>query len=462
MAASLAAASAGVANAATDPADFSIEQAAELIRKKKLTPAELVAACLKRIEKYNPGLKAFITVTGDEALKEARALKPRDARSPLHGIPIALKDLYDTAGVKTTCASRLYKDRVPAADAVCVKALKAAGAIVVGKANMDEFAYNFTGETSAFGTCVNPWNTDYSPGGSSGGSAVAVATGMCLGALGSDTGGSIRLPASVCGITGYKPTFGLISTEGVAPLAWSLDHVGPMTRTARDAAIMHGAMAGSSVFRATVKTLRLGVPEHPFQDGMDAEVGKALMAAIEVLKRLTAGANGVAFPRSEVTDADAGLPKPYGVVIFAEAYAFHREMVKNQAGLYHPQILGTIKMGENITAADYIEARREMERLRATAAKTLFADCDLLITPASPKAPFKLASNPSLVNLRNTAYFNMYGLPTISIPCGFTGNGMPIGVQITGAPKRDELVFQLAEAFQQATDFHLKRPPLAG
>ncbi|MCC6588527.1 MAG: amidase [Bryobacterales bacterium] len=449
--------SAGAAAAGTDPADFTIEQAMELMRKKKLTPAELVGACLKRIEKHNPELKAFITVTGDEALKQARALKPADAAgAPLHGIPVALKDLYDTAGVKTTCASRLYEDRVPAADATSVKALKAAGAIVIGKANMDEFAYNFTGETSAYGTCLNPWNTAYSPGGSSGGSGVAVATGMCLGALGSDTGGSIRLPASVCGITGYKPTFGLISTEGVAPLAWSLDHVGPMTRTARDAAIMHAAMAGSVGRAPAVKSLRVGIPEHPFQDGMDTEVGKALSAAVEVLKRLTAGAKTVGFPRSEVTD-EAGLPKPYGVVIFAEAYAFHREMVKTKAELYHPQILGTIKMGENITAADYIAARREMERLRAGAAKALFADCDVLITPTSPKAPFRLGSNPSLVNLRNTAYFNMYGLPTISVPCGLTGNGMPIGVQITGAPKRDEVVFAMAEAFQGATEFHRRR-----
>ena len=229
----------------SDPADLTVSEAATLLEKRKLTPEELTTACLKRIDKLNPSLNAMITVLGESAIARARSLQSSSAATdPLHGIPIALKDLYDTAGVRTTAASAHWRDRVPKTDATVVRRLHATGSILVGKANMDEFAYNFTSETSVFGMCRNPWNPECSPGGSSGGSAVAVATGMCLAALGSDTGGSIRLPASFCGITGYKPTYGRVPTDGVAPLAWSLDHVGPMTRTARDAALLDGVLSG--------------------------------------------------------------------------------------------------------------------------------------------------------------------------------------------------------------------------
>ena len=442
-----------------DAADLTIEQASDWIRRRKLTPAELVQACLARVDRLNPALNAMIIAVRDQALEQARRLKPSVARSPLHGIPVALKDLYDTAGLQTTCASRQYRNRVPTADAEAVRRLKAAGAIVIGKANMDEFAYNFTGETSAYGNCLNPWNRAYSPGGSSGGSAVAVATGMCLGALGSDTGGSIRLPASVCGITGFKPTYGVISTAGAAPLAWSLDHVGPMTKTARDAAIVHTAMAGPVTVPAA-KTLRIGIPGHPFQDGMDPEVGAAVEAAIGVLGRLSAGVKRVAFPSIETADASNQLPKPYSAVIYAEAWAFHQPMAEATPELYHPQTLATIRAGASVSAAAYISARREMERLRAAAASEVFHDCDILVMPTTPKIPFELGSNPPLIHLRNTAYFNLLGLPAISIPCGFTAAGMPIGLQIAGPPHRDGLVFAVAEAFQNATDFHRKRPPL--
>ena len=242
---------------------LSIEKVAALIRARKLSPVELTRHCLARIEKLNPGLKAFITVTGEQALADAKALEKEKPRSPLHGIPIALKDLYDTKGIRTTAASKQFADRVPVEDAEVVKLLKAAGAIIIGKANMDEFAYNYTAETSYYGTARNPWNQQLSPGGSSGGSAVAVAAGMCFAALGSDTGGSIRQPAAFCGITGFKPTYGKLSSRGVLPLAWSLDTVGPMTRSPRDAEILFHAMGGRSTPTITPK---FGIPRKLFFD----------------------------------------------------------------------------------------------------------------------------------------------------------------------------------------------------
>ncbi len=218
---------------------MSIEDAAALVRRRKVSPVELTQLCLSRVERLNPKLNAFITVCGEKALADARAAEKEVGagrwRGPLHGIPIALKDLFDTAGVLTTAASAQYAGRVPAEDAEVVRRLKAAGAVILGKLNMDEFAYNFTSETSFYGPSRNPWDARCTPGGSSGGSAIAVAAGMCFAALGSDTGGSIRLPAAFCGITGLKPSYGRVPAKGVVPLAWSLDHVGPMCRSARDA-----------------------------------------------------------------------------------------------------------------------------------------------------------------------------------------------------------------------------------
>jgi len=244
----------------TDPHWLSIAEAAAAIRARKLSPVELTRHCLARIAKLNPTLNAFITVTADQAVADAKALENQKPRGPLHGIPIALKDLYDTKGIRTTAASKQYANRIPTEDADVVRLLKAAGAIIIGKANMDEFAYNYTGETSAYGTARNPWNPALSPGGSSGGSAVAVAAGLCVAALGSDTGGSIRLPAAFCGITGYKPTWGQLSANGVLPLAWTLHTVGPMAPPAADAEAFYNAIGGRP---PPTKAPQLLTPPHP-------------------------------------------------------------------------------------------------------------------------------------------------------------------------------------------------------
>ena len=442
-----------------DPADLTVTEAIGLLRQRKLTPLELTQACLKRTERLNPRLNAIITVLGDQALARAKALQASSAAGqPLHGIPIALKDLFDTAGVRTTAASAQWRERVPAADAVVVQRLHAAGSVLAGKANMDEFAYNFTSETSAFGAARNPWNPECSPGGSSGGSGIAVASGMCLAALGSDTGGSIRLPAAFCGITGFKPTYGRVPTDGAAPLAWSLDHVGPMTRSARDAALLHGVLSGKAISLQAVRQLRLGLARTPYWQGLSADVERAMGAAVETMRRFTREVRDVEPPvLAEVEGAP--LPKAYTTVIESEAYAFHREMLAKNPGLYHAGTRASIERGKPVSAADYILARQEMERLRSTAAAVLFKDVDVLITPTAPGPAFQLGSRPSLVFLRNTAPWNLYGLPAVSIPCGYSQSGLPIGMQITGGPDRDAAVLSLAAAFQDETDFHRRRPP---
>ena len=441
-----------------DPADLTVSEAATLVRQRKLTPLELTQACLKRIAALNPRLNAFITVLSDQALARARSLQASSAvQQPLHGIPVALKDLYDTAGVRTTAASAQWRDRVPKTDAAVVGRLHAAGSVLVGKTNLDEFAYNFTSETSVFGAGHNPWNPECSPGGSSGGSAVAVASGMCLAALGSDTGGSIRLPAAFCGITGYKPTYGRVPTEGAAPLAWSLDHVGPMTRSAQDAALMLHVLSGQQIRMVPVKDFRLGLAQTPYWQQLDADVERAMMAAVATMRRFTREVRDVKLPMLP-TGPESPLPTTYRTLIFAEAYAFHRPMLDRNPERYHAGTRATIELGKSISAPEYILERREMDRLRTTVAALLFRDVDVLITPTAPGPAFKLGSQPGLVFLRNTAPWNLYGLPTISIPCGFSKSGLPIGLQITGGPDRDSTVLSLAVAFQTETDFHRRRP----
>lgn len=447
-------------SAPTDPAFFTITEAAALIRAGKLTPLELINACLARVERLQPRLNAFITVLAESARRRAGELRrAAAARQPLHGIPIALKDLYDTAAVPTTAASAHWRTRIPSTDAGVTRRLLDAGAVFTGKANMDEFAYNFTSETSAFGPSRNPWNPACSPGGSSGGSAIAVAAAMSLAAMGSDTGGSIRLPASFCGITGYKPTYGLVPLDGAAPLSWSLDHAGPMTRTALDAALLHGVLAAQPLTLASAKPLRIGIPRDPYCTGLDPDVERALNAAAATLRRLCRDVRDVTLPALPLSPGSP-LPLTYSTIIFAEAHAFHRQMLAGNPSSYHPGTRASIELGRPIDSATYILARREMERLRANAAAELFRDADLLLTPTAPGPAFPLGSKPSLAFLRNTAPWNLYGLPTIAIPCGFSATGLPIGLQLTGRPNADTQVLSAAAAFQAETDFHLRRPPV--
>src|SRR6266700_1432103 len=285
-----------------DLAYLTLKEASELVRRKTVSPVELTATCLKRIEASNPALNAFITVTRDQAMETARAMEAEQRRGKwrgrLHGVPIALKDNIDTAGVRTTAASELFKDRVPSEDAEVVRRLKNAGAVLLGKTNLHEFALGGTSSVSYFRPVHNPWALDRVPGGSSGGSAAATAAGLCFGSLGTDTAGSVRIPACYCGIVGFKPTYGRVSNRGIVPLSWSLDHVGPLCRTVEDAALMLGVIAGydeldpstadipvpdySSAFEVQASKLHLGVPRTPFFEGLDPEIAKAVENGIEL------------------------------------------------------------------------------------------------------------------------------------------------------------------------------------
>src|SRR5438445_4583119 len=453
---------------------LSLSEASQLVRSKKVSPVELTRECLSRIERLNPKLNAFITVTADSALAEARQAETeihQDRwRGALHGIPIALKDLVDTAGVRTTAGSGLFKDRIPTQDAEIVRRLKAAGAVFLGKLNLHEFAYGGSSVISYFGPVHNPWNLDYSAGGSSGGSAAAVAAQLCYGAIGSDTGGSIRQPAAYCGIIGLKPTYGRVSTSGVIPLSWSLDHLGPMTRRARNTALMLQVIAGydpqytASIdapvpdYAATIavptSSLRLGILRAYFYEALHPEIQVAMETALSVLKTLTRTQRDVA-PLA-ASDNYASMMDPYVTILRAEAYAYHKEYVSKSPELYQAQTLKRIQAGADVTTSAYIQSRRQLEQVRRSVARAL-ETVDLLITPTACVPSFAIAdllADPNtlrekeLLTLRN----NMLGLPTVSIPCGFTRADLPIGMQITGPPGGEATVLRLAYAYEQASE----------
>ena len=460
----------------TDPTSYSLSEAAALVRARKISPLELTQACLARVERLNPVLNAFITITRETALQEARTAGAEAQagrwRGPLHGIPIALKDLFDTAGVRTTAASAIFAERVPAADAEVVRRLKGAGAILLGKLNMHEFAYGDSSAQSHYGAVRNPWDPSVIAGGSSGGSAAAVASGMCYAALGSDTGGSIRQPSAYCGIAGLKPTYGLVSTRGVVPLSWSLDHVGPMCRRVADVALSLQPLAGydpldpaslasasrnyADALRATVSRFRLGVPRAVFYDDLHPEIAAAVEEALSALRRMTASVRDVQLPRYET------LP-----VVGAEAYAFHAPYFTKTPERYQPMTRRRLEAGSKVTATAYIEGRRELERLRREI-KSVFAEVDLLVTPTSHLFPVTVdaaiadSSTPAAggvaSSLRNTQPFDVYGLPCISIPCGFSRTGLPIGLSISGPHLAEVQVLALAHAYERATEWHLRRP----
>ena len=467
--------SAPVLSTPTDLPSASLWEASELVRTKRVSPKELTTACLARIQRSNPILNAFITVMAEQAmadaqLAEAEIMKGR-WRGPLHGIPVGLKDLFDTAGVRTTAASAFFADRIPTEDAEVVRRLKAAGAVIIGKQNMHEFAFGATSAASHFGAVHNPWNRDYVAGGSSGGSAAAVAASLCYGALGSDTGGSIRVPASFCSIVGLKPTYGRVSTRGVIPLSWSLDHVGSLARTVLDAAVLLQAIAGHDAqeptsvdrpvpsYAAAVKrgasSLRVGVPREYFFTALQSDVETAVGEALAVLSKLTAGVQEVVVPVR---------PSVNTTVMPAEAFAFHAARLREAPQMFQPAVLARLRSGEAVDVPTYIERRRELDQMRQ-AAPALFAHVDLLVTPTVPLLPALITEardDDASVALyaRNTRPFNAYGLPAVSVPCGFAKNGFPIGLQIVGPPWGEESVLRLAHAYEQATDWHTRRPLL--
>jgi len=475
------------ASSMDDRTGLSLSEVSQLVRSKKVSPVELTHECLSRIERLNPKLNAFITVTADSAVAEARQAEAEVQhnrwRGPLHGIPIALKDLVDTAGVHTTAASGVFKDRVPTEDAEIVRRLKAAGAVFLGKLNLQEFAYGGSSAIGHFGPVHNPWNLDFSSGGSSGGSAVAVAARLCFAAIGTDTGGSIRQPSAYCGVVGLKPTYGRVSTSGVIPLSWSLDHVGPITRTAIDAALMLEVIAGydpqdttsidapvpdyAATIADTTSSLRLGIPRAYFYNELHPEIQAAMEPALSVLRTITASEHDVT---PLLTDATySSWMAPYGAIFTAEAYAYHQDYIARNPELYQAPTLKRLRVGADVTTARYIQSRRQLDQVRRSIAHA-FDSVHLLITPTARVPPFTIAdlqADPDTVRakelamLHNARPWNFAGLPTISVPSGFTRTGLPIGMQITGPPGGEATVLRLAYAYEQATEWHKRKPNLA-
>ncbi len=463
---------------------LTIHQLSRQIRDHEISPVELTSDCLARIDKLNSTLNAFITVMAESAIAEARQAEQEilrgDYRGPLHGIPIGLKDIIDVAGVRTTAASALFStppnNRIPTEDAEVVRRLRAAGAIILGKQNLHECAYGGSAIISFFGEVHNPWDTSRVAGGSSGGSAASVATGLGVAAIGTDTAGSIRMPAAYCGIVGLKPTYGRVSARGVIPLSWSLDHFGPIVNSVYDAALMLQVLAGyDAADPASVDApvpdfttaahlgarlpsgLRIGIPRAFFFDDLHPEIAAALETAIDLFRGLHA----------EIRDDVKLEVSTDRTLASAEAYAYHQPFVARSPNLYQPATLARIQTGANISASDALRAVRDLQASRH-AIRKVFDEVDVLLTPTVPIPPPVIADllrrpedlrPQELIMLRNTRPFNVWGIPAISVPCGFTKHGLPIGLQLAAAPWREDVVLQAAHAYEQTTDWHKKIPP---
>jgi aspartyl-tRNA(Asn)/glutamyl-tRNA(Gln) amidotransferase subunit A len=460
-----------------DLAGLSLKEASGLIQAKKVSPVELTEACLERIAIFNPKIDAWITVMREQSLAVAKVLEKEQMagkfRSPLHGIPIGLKDNIDIAGVRTTAGSKTLEANFPAEDSEVAHRLLAAGAVMIGKCNMHIFAQGATSAVSYYGPVRNPWNLEMIAGGSSGGSAAAVAMTNCYAALGTDTGGSIRTPSAMCGVTGFKATYGRVSIRGIVPLTWSLDHCGPIARTAEDTALVLQQIAGFDRFDLqsidypvpdyakgmsdSVGQLQLGIPPM-FYDNLDDEVAKAMEEAIAVLNKLSKGSREVEMPN--VLGTGAG----------SEGSVYREALGSGFVGDEGATAAGG-GGGGSARAVDYIKEWRQLRLLRRTVDDEVFAKqkVDLLITPTIRHLPWSIeeelgrAANPTRTRHPepgNTRSLDDYGLPTITIPCGLSKSGLPVGMQISGPNLKEARVLALAHAYQQATDWHRKRPPL--
>jgi aspartyl-tRNA(Asn)/glutamyl-tRNA(Gln) amidotransferase subunit A len=443
-----------------DVTQLTLAGAASLIQSRKLSPVTLIKACLERIDRFNPRINAFITVLHESALEQARKAEAEivagNWRGSLHGIPIGVKDNIDTAGVRTTAASAVFADRVPTADAEVIGRLKAAGAIVIGKLNMHEFAQGTTSAISHFGPVRNPWNTDHIAGGSSGGNGAAIAAGFCLGSVGTDTGGSVRIPASCCGISGFKPTYDVVSTNGIVYISRSFDHVGPMCRTAEDNALMLAAMTQHptannfvEASNADVSNLRIGIlrGEIPTCDAnVETEVDQVFKAAVEVIRSCVAS----------VADAELPAPENLESIIDAEKFSFEKNRVVEESGTFR-----SASDKKQMSSVEYDKLKRELASHRENISKA-FTEVDLVVVPTLPGLPLRIdeAKDPFALNAC-TFSFSIGGLPAISIPCGFSRSGLPIGLLIGGPPHSDARVVALARAYQNKTDWHLRRPQLS-
>lgn len=458
-----------------------ITDLAKLLRGKKISAVELTQAFLDNISHFNAAINAFVTVTPERAMADARQADAEIARGhyrgPLHGIPIAHKDIYCTEGIRTTCCSKVLENYVPDFDATVVRQWKDAGVVLLGKVNTHEFAYGTRNISSSFGPVHNPWRLDCHTGGSSGGSAAAILTGMCAAATGSDSGGSIRMPAGATGVTGLKPTFGLGSRHGIFPLMWTMDHPGPMGKTALDCGLLLQPMAGYDPLDRTtvmrrypdfagqanrgVRGLRIGIPHRYFYDEAEEVVETAVLKALETLREL--GAELVDIDIEYIEHAATAS----GILHLAEAAAYHDDVFSDRPDLYTPETRRNLEIGSYILAKDYLHAQR-FRRLLGQSFRKVFRDVDVVITPtisllATPIEQQKIMirgqeKSVHLSMLHNTEPLDLTGLPALSVPCGFSPDHRPIGMQIVGRPFDESRLVRVGHAFQTATDWHKQRP----
>ncbi|MDR7495085.1 MAG: amidase [Armatimonadota bacterium] len=439
---------------------------ARRVRRAELSAHQVTEVFLERIERLQPRLNAFTQILSDTALDQARAIDEAARRGrplgPLAGVPVAVKDIVDIAGTTTTAGAHPAFHRVATTDAPLVARLRAAGAVIIGKTGLHEFAYGVTNFNPHFGPVRNPWDPTRIPGGSSGGSAAAVAAGLCAGAVGTDTGGSIRIPASLCGVVGLKPTFGRIPLEGVTPLSWSLDHAGPLARTVEDAALLFEVMAGGDPERAVsaaptgppdLRGLRVGVPRPFFWERLDGEVAHLADAAVRALGDLGAAIRDLELPYASSAGAAAA------VVMSVEAAAVHERRLRGQAGHFGRDVRTRLLRGFFLSGPDYLLGRKAQRFLRR-AFLQVFDQVDALVTPTTPVAATPIAEEGdaaattslamSAQLTRFTNPFNVTGLPALSVPCGYTRAGLPVGVQLVGPPDGEPVILRLAAAYEAA------------
>jgi len=461
---------------------LSVAEAATELFAQRLSPVELTQAYLDRITEINPLINAYITVTADRALDQAKQAEAEiiggNYKGPLHGIPIGLKDLFDTKGIRTTAGSRIMAERVPSEDGEVVSLLNHAGAILLGKLNMHEFAFGITNVNPHYGPARNPWNMDRITGGSSGGSGTATAAGLCAAALGSDTGGSIRIPACFCGIVGLKPTYGRVSKRGVMPLSWSLDHVGPMTRTVKDAALMLQVIAGydtqdpgstdisvpnySAEIAKGINGMRIAVLRGGYVLPMDAEIEHAFESSINIFKGLGAAVTDLV----ELPYIEDALSANI-TIISSEAATVHQTAMDGRPHDYGEDVLARLSIGREHPATAYITARNTQRQMRDQLMGSL-ANYDALMLPMMPLGAPPIGQNDVLVGgklldvraavTRYTQPFNLTGFPAISVPCGFTDDALPIGFQLAAKPFEESALLRITHAYEQATEWHKHRP----
>lgn len=459
---------------------LTIPEAAKLIKSRELSPVELVSAFLERIGKVDPIIKSYITILSDRVMEEAKIAETEISagryKGLLHGIPLAHKDLYDTKGIRTTAQSKVYEKRVPNIDSTVIERLNRAGALMLGKLSMFEFAAGGP-ETSIFDYSRNPWNTDYITGGSSSGSAAAVAASLCMGSMGSDTGGSVRGPAAACGIVGLKPTYGRVSRYGVIPISWSLDYCGPMTWSVEDNAVMLQAIAGfdendpttsrSNVpdymesLTGDIKGMTIGVPKHFCFDrnagDMDPETIDACEKALVDLEALGANVEEIHIESLEYANI------ANNVICMTEGFAYHLSGFKGQPENYGENFIKHLYTGGLYSSNDYIQAQRVRAKITREFTRVL-SKVDVIVTPTSPRPAWPFGENPAegaLISERSFyAPYNQTGMPAISVPCGFNANGMPIGLQFASGAFEESTIFRIAHAYQQYAEWYKCRPQI--